>query len=404
MLITHCQNVYQKAPSKLNGSNLYMFDLDGTLITTQSGNKFPKTHKDWQWIDNVIIPKLKSIILRDDHAVIIIISNQKVSKSNEKKKNIIKRKLKSIFDALTSELPDKARICLYAATGSDRYRKPSTGIFEDHVAPMLGPNTKTIIYVGDAAGRDSDFSDSDRKLAYNIQLYLNYIESPNKIKFFTPEEYFGFPGDSSKRGVWRGFDPKKYLRTDRERSDEEVDFYRLFDADGFTLILLVGPQAAGKSTYAKREFSDYYYFGLDELPRRSNYDKLLLEHVEIANKKKYPGMVIDATNSSIVHRDRWLKHSNEFDNMFILVFPGADPDTRKEYSDYVHHMNALRSRITGQEMIPEVAYRTFYKNYQTPKDDEFPEDLRGESEIIYIPHVPVTFANKKDLMYFMQWS
>ena len=142
------------------------------------------------------------------------------------------------------------------------------------------------------------------------------------------------------------------------------------------------------------------------MPSKVNYDKIFIEQTELAKKNRKLGVVVDATNPSIVNRDRWLKHVDLFDNMFILVFPGSDPreDGSKSFKEYLKHMNTVRARITGEKEIPDIAYTMFYKKYQTPKKDEFPEGLKGESDIIYIPIVPMTFPDKKQLMYFMQWS
>lgn len=390
-----------------------MFDLDGTLIETKSGNKFPKNSADWDWIDDRIVRKLNAIVENDSRAGIIIISNQKVAGSNEEKKTMIKNKLKNVFKNLINLLPKKAFVCLYASTEANKYRKPSTGIFEEKLFPMIDNESK-IIYVGDAAGREDDFSDSDRKFAYNVQMYLNYESVSNKITFFTPEEYFKLDRVDSvvSRSVqWRGFNPKKYMHTLVSDSSYIGQLDRIFDAPGFTLVVLVGPQAVGKSTYAKREFiaedhPGFLYFGLDAMPSKANYDKTFIEQTELARKKNRLGVVVDATNPSIVNRDRWLKHAELFDNMFILIFPGSNPreNGNNSFREYLKHMNTVRSRITGEKEIPDIAYTMFYKKYQAPKKDEFPDSLKGDSDIINIPIIPMTFPDKKHLMYFMQWS
>ncbi|NQZ76144.1 MAG: HAD-IIIA family hydrolase, partial [Ekhidna sp.] len=58
-----------------------------------------------------------------------------------------------------------------AATKENAYRKPETGMW-DYFSCKLN-QFKTIdksesVYVGDAAGRDEDYSDSDRKFADNV--------------------------------------------------------------------------------------------------------------------------------------------------------------------------------------------------------------------------------------------
>jgi bifunctional polynucleotide phosphatase/kinase len=387
-----------------------MFDLDGTLINTKSGNKFPKTSKDWQWLPGVM-DRLRELVRTDANALIVIVSNQKVSSTNEEKKKLVQNKIKDVFKTLVAELHDDARVCVYASTDADKYRKPSTGIFEDRIYSMARPGSE-IIYVGDAAGRKQDFSDSDRKFAYNVQLFLNHEKFDAHVKFYTPEEYFqsgtGSTGGDEQR-EWAGFNPEKYMKDMDKYTDSGLqdDLDKVFDAPGYTFVVLLGPQAVGKSTFAKRHFvgeGKFAYFGLDEMPRKSNYDKAFEEFAETYRKKNYMGVVVDATNPSIVTRDRWLKHGSLFDNMFILSFPGSDRDDKNQMKEYLQHMNVVRARLTGEKEIPDVAYNMYYKKYQQPKNDEFPESLSGERDIIRIPIIPVAFPDKKSLMYFLQWS
>jgi DNA 3'-phosphatase len=115
-----------------------MFDLDGTLINTKSGNKFPKTSKDWQWLPGVM-DRLRELVRTDANALIVIVSNQKVSSTNEEKKKLVQNKIKDVFKTLVAELHDDARVCVYASTDADKYRKPSTGIFEGTFEPPAGP-------------------------------------------------------------------------------------------------------------------------------------------------------------------------------------------------------------------------------------------------------------------------
>lgn len=93
----------------------------------------------------------------------------------------------------------------FAARSRDEYRKPGIKMLE------LIPS-KPVVYVGDAAGRPGDFSDSD----------LKFAEAAG-IKFATPDTFFHIPD-----------------KIDRAAPD-------LKNCD---LILLVGPPASGKSSIA----------------------------------------------------------------------------------------------------------------------------------------------------------
>ena len=62
------------------------------------------------------------------------------------------------------------------STADDKYRKPNIGMWET-LSKMI--DIKSAFYIGDAAGRKGDFSDSDLKFAENIE-----------IQFYVPEEIF----------------------------------------------------------------------------------------------------------------------------------------------------------------------------------------------------------------------
>lgn len=142
------------------------FDLDDTLIKTKSGCKFPISENDWEWkYDNVPI-KIKE--LQEQGYECIIFSNQ------FRLKQITKNKIIHVCQLLN--------IGAYVAKQKDNYRKPDIGMWQflesSHQNEMMIDKNHSF-YVGDAAGREHDFSDSDKVFAENVG-----------IRFFTPEEYF----------------------------------------------------------------------------------------------------------------------------------------------------------------------------------------------------------------------
>lgn len=149
------------------------------MIVTQSGNKFAKNETDWKWWDPCVPTKLKQLyysgfvcpffeasahVLLTNHSYqVVIFTNQAGIKAPKKETaNFKKLKLKvaSIFETL--DLP----LTLYAATENDKFRKPRTGMWDkmkaDFDLDVHGLDLENSYLVGDAAGREGDFSDSDR--------------------------------------------------------------------------------------------------------------------------------------------------------------------------------------------------------------------------------------------------
>ena len=144
------------------------FDLDGTIVSTKSKAKFFKDSDDYSFMEGAI-ESLKRI--QKDY-VIVIFTNQayKGVKANQSRKRI-----ENILDELNS-----LSVCpwLFCATQKDNYRKPETGMW-DEMEKYIKCDRTLSFYVGDAAGRKGDFSDSDLEFAKNLT-----------IPFSTPEGFY----------------------------------------------------------------------------------------------------------------------------------------------------------------------------------------------------------------------
>jgi len=175
------------------------FDMDGTLVCTSSGSKFPRSRSDWRWLYPDVPEKLRAL-----HAAgtsIAIFTNQNgISTGHQSASDIQGKILDIVADC---GVPMQA----FVASADDLHRKPATNMWEFFVAHCNGGaevDLASSVYVGDAAGRPAgwderaktvkDFSCSDRKFAFNCAL-----------PFATPEEYFlGRPAASF---AWGGVDP-----------------------------------------------------------------------------------------------------------------------------------------------------------------------------------------------------
>ncbi|XP_055850851.1 uncharacterized protein F21D5.5 [Episyrphus balteatus] len=164
-----------KSSAKIAG-----YDMDGTIITTKSGNVFPKNTEDWQIIYPEVPSKLKKLI--EDGYKICFFTNQGGIAKGKIKLEDFKQKIKGICAKLN--IP----IQVFIAVGDGFYRKPVPGMWnqlceKDNDGIQI--DMKESFYVGDAAGRDAegkkkkDHSCCDRLFALNLGL-----------TFFTPEEHF----------------------------------------------------------------------------------------------------------------------------------------------------------------------------------------------------------------------
>lgn len=148
--------VINKKPYKFN--KIAAFDLDDTIMSKRSaiGRK-------------LMVGRLKKFKeLESEGYLIVIITNQL-------KKSIGDKKLFEMLEHLAKQIEDVI-LLVYVARAEDNYRKPATGI-ADKICMQLGQLPK--IYVGDAAGRRGDFSDSDKQFA-----------EVAGIPFQVPEKYF----------------------------------------------------------------------------------------------------------------------------------------------------------------------------------------------------------------------
>lgn len=166
------------------------FDLDGTLVETKSSSRFARTASDWRWFNSKVVEKLKSLEMP-----IVIFTNQGgvVATKTSKSYNNFHGRIELILKELNNQGIDLGKIWIYASPkkpakyqGSnheqfDKMRKPNIGMFEEFIKEFGKDkiNLEESYFIGDAAGRKKDFSNSDLKFAENC-----------KLQFKTPDEYF----------------------------------------------------------------------------------------------------------------------------------------------------------------------------------------------------------------------
>jgi bifunctional polynucleotide phosphatase/kinase len=105
------------------------YDIDGTIITTQSGNVFPKDFNDWKIAFNEVPGKLKQ--LHNDGYKIVCLTNQAAIGQGSLNVENFKAKVVRIVKKLG------VPVQVFISTGKGIYRKPAPGMWNALVGKVL---------------------------------------------------------------------------------------------------------------------------------------------------------------------------------------------------------------------------------------------------------------------------
>ena len=152
----------------LKNKKIIFCDLDGTLIDTISGETFPKGIWDMR-IKFDVLDAIKKL----NPEYILIVSNQGGIESGFVDRYDFKSKFEYITRAIGEYCGCKC-YSMYCGTNNklDLYRKPNTGMLEELMESYVGDDFDYIkqksLMIGDASGKEGQFSDSDKKTAENF--------------------------------------------------------------------------------------------------------------------------------------------------------------------------------------------------------------------------------------------
>lgn len=344
--------------ANVKSNKIASFDLDGTLIKTKSGKRFPVDKNDWVFTFPNVQDKLQELYL--DGYKIVIFSNQ--LRLGQEKHSIPHFKEKVINIIRKMGVP----IQVFLATKRDIYRKPLPGMW-DCLLKLVNEEVSmdTTFYVGDAAGRqknwapnkNKDHSIADRLFTINIG-----------VKFYTPEEYF--LRARSVKYVMPEFDPRtviSFTETVPVSSNPEA-------------IIMVGSQGSGKSFFCKKHLVSlgYVYVNRDTLGNKQKCLTLFENCVQTGK-----AVVVDNTNPDIESRKPYIdlcKKYNFFCKCFHMNVSHA----------HCKHNNKFRS-LTDKNHIPvnDIVINSYRKKFEEPSLKE------GFSEVHKFEFNPL-FKNKDD--------
>ena len=98
-------------------------DLDGTIITTKSGNKFPDDEHDWKFLPKVL-DKIK--FYSDQGYIVCITTNQGGIEMGKVTQEVIENKLRDITQEIESNIRTDVNT-VYCPSMNGYHRKPNPG-------------------------------------------------------------------------------------------------------------------------------------------------------------------------------------------------------------------------------------------------------------------------------------
>lgn len=226
---------------------------------------------------------------------------------------------------------------VYVSTEDDIFRKPNIGMFEFlETVQALKVDREGSFFVGDAAGRLVDHSDSDLKFAENAGML-----------FFTPEQFFGDANPDEIEEIEVEKPARKYKHSEFKRDTQE-------------LVLFSGPPGCGKSTFFENYFQPFGYFhaNQDTLKTKAKVMKVTTQAL-----KEGKSVVIDATNPS-----------KEIRKEFIDISKKLGVPVRIFGFDVPIEVCKQRNNLRGKK-VPGIAYNVFKSKYQKPELSEGVEEI-----------------------------
>ena len=282
--------------------NMASFDYDWTVVNPKEGKTFPTSIEDWEWLYPNVPIKIKRYY--EDGYMIVIFTNQSKKWKCEQIKMVME----------TLDIP----LFIVIAIDKSEY-KPNPIIF--NILFENNINKEESFFVGDALGRKTDFSDSDKVFAENIG-----------VKCYSPEDIFT-----------------------NEIEHFEVPTIPL--SSNPEIIIMVGYPGSGKSTIAQNicKNDNYIHIEGDIYKTSSKMRKMSLPYIFESKS-----IVFDATHSSIKKRNEFIEHSKKYNYQVKCVHVRSSLDES-------YKRNKLRSE---EKMVPKIAYSVYKKYYQEPTEEE----------------------------------
>lgn len=293
----------ESSGKRCGGSRFAIFDVDWTLIKPKEGRKFPQNVDDWQWLRPSVPETVRKFFV--DGFEIIFLTDQSKPWKVTMIENVIR-----ILDVDVT--------CLIAMNKA--FHKPNPAFFLETFGSTFDSGFS--FFVGDAAGREGDWSRNDIDVAARIG-----------VKFYTPEEVFLLL-TKEEEPVLRG------------RVEQEV-------------LIMVGYPASGKSTVAREMQAKYGYVHIDG-------DVFKTGPKMVKEAEKYAGttssVIFDATNGTKERRKLYIDFAKKHNLKVRCLWKTTPIDVSME-------QNRERQKQGGPK-VPDVVFYTFRKRFEEPCGSE----------------------------------
>jgi DNA ligase-1 len=306
------------------------FDFDGTLVRPKGSSVFPTGVDDWEWFTD-LVPLVVKKYHNEGYNIGI-----RTDQSKEWKIQMIKNVVAKLG----------VPVLVLIATDKKFY-KPDATLFERVAAGLVDlPNS---IYVGDAAGRQGDWSDVDRGFATGAAFG----------KFLTPDAIF-VPA------------PIPSAEPAPARTEEDV-------------VIMIGLPGSGKSTWAMNNLPGFTRISGDVYKTQPKM-KAAAETEWQNGARKF---VMDATNATPDHRKFWIDWAGSHRLNTKCVF--VDTPVKEALK-----RNELRGRT-----VPPIAIHVVNKKLSPPTASEgctvqiVSDSTVQQDEGVAIPKLKAEAASKQ---------
>ena len=297
--------IYTSKILRKKKEQLAIFDVDWTLIKPKEGRRFPKDASDWQWLRESV-PKVVQKYHRKGYRIVFLTDQTK-----DWKVDMIKDVTKKL------DVPVIALIAM-----NKKYHKPNPVFFQSHFGEDF--DKKGSFYVGDAAGRQGDWSPKDKEFAHKIGL-----------TFYAPEEVFPLE--------------KKELTEEEEKK---------LVAPQKEVVIMVGYPGSGKSSLVKKFLEPHGYIRIDG-------DTLKTPAKMIQTASKYIGnhsVIFDATNGTKEKRAHFVQFAKEHQLPVRCIW-------KKTSLEMAMEQNRQRA-MEGGPKVPDIAFYVYRKHFEAPTEQE----------------------------------